>query len=176
MLFGARGFHGVSVREVAKEVGVQASSIYSHLASKEQLLADLMLIGHEEHREWLRGAILDASADPTDQVRTIMRSHVGFHGTYPLLARVCNRELTALSPANLQRVMTVRNETQQLILDVIERGRRMGVFDAPEPWLAFAAIGSMGIRVAEWWDDDLGFTVEQVADRYADFAVRMLAR
>jgi hypothetical protein len=33
----------------------------------------------------------------------------------------------------------------------------------------------MGLRVAEWWDDALGYTVDQVADSYATFAVRLLA-
>ena len=54
--FGERGYHGVSVREIAKMAGLQAGSVYSHVSSKEQLLADLMPLGHEEHRDMLRGA------------------------------------------------------------------------------------------------------------------------
>ncbi|MHB8463878.1 MAG: TetR/AcrR family transcriptional regulator [Acidimicrobiales bacterium] len=173
-LFGARGFHGVSIREIANEVGVRASSFYAHLASKEQLLADLMMLGHEEHREGLRRALLESGADPEEQIRSVMREHVRFHATYSLLGRVCNRELAALSEDNRQRVIAMRLDTEQMLVDVIERGARLGVFDAPEPFLAMAAFGSLGIRVAEWWDPDLGFTVEQVADRYGDFIVKML--
>ncbi|MHB8508090.1 MAG: helix-turn-helix domain-containing protein [Candidatus Dormibacteria bacterium] len=47
VLFGDRGFHGVSVREIAEATGIRPSSMYAHLASKEQLLLELMLIGHE---------------------------------------------------------------------------------------------------------------------------------
>jgi AcrR family transcriptional regulator len=175
LLFGERGFHGVSVREIAKAVGVQASSIYAHLASKEQLLAELMILGHEEHREWLRLAALESGPDPVDQIRTAVRAHVGFHATYPLLARVCNRELAAISPANAQRVLAIRSDSEQIFVGIVERGVRLGVFEAPEPYLAMAALGSMGIRVAEWWDDSLGYTAQQVADRYAEFAVKLLS-
>jgi AcrR family transcriptional regulator len=175
VLFSERGFHGVSVREIAAAVGVRASSLYSHLTSKEQLLADLMLMGHEEQRDGLRRALLDAGIEPADQIRALARSHVAFHANYSLLARVSNRELAALAPASRERVLAVRNDAVQIMSDVVERGHRLGVFDAPEPWLAVAAVAAMGLRVAEWWDaQDHNFTVEQVAERYAQFAVRLL--
>jgi AcrR family transcriptional regulator len=173
-LFGARGFHGVSVREIAQAGGVRASSIYAHFPSKEAILAELMMVGHEEHREWLRAALLDAGAAPADQIRAVVRAHVGFHATYSLLARVGNRELAALAPPSLQGVAAIRLDDEHLFLGIIERGMRLGAFRVEEPWLAFAALGSMGIRVAEWWDQSRGFSVEQVANRYAEFAVKLL--
>ena len=38
----------------------------------------------------------------------------------------------------------------------------------------FAAVGAMGIRVADWWHPDLGVTADEVADAYAAFAVKLL--
>lgn len=173
VLFGQWGFNGVSVREIAKASGIRASSVYGHLESKEQLLFQLTFIGHEEHHDTLRHALLEAGADPSDQISRLVHAHVRFHATYPLLARVCNRELLALAPESRDKVTAVRHQSEQLILDVIERGLRLGAFDVPDPWLAFAAIGSMGIRVAEWWDQ-VDYAVDAVADAYAGFAVRLL--
>ena len=70
--------------------------------------------------------------------------------------------------------MSVRHHSEQLFLDVIERGTRLGVFDVEQPWLGLAAIGGMGIRVAEWWDPAFGFDVDTVSETYARFAVRLL--
>jgi AcrR family transcriptional regulator len=172
--FSERGFHGVSVREIAEASGVRASSVYAHLESKEQLLFQLMLVGHEEHHECLRLALLEAGSDPVEQITELTRAHVRMHATYPLMARVANREMAALSPDSRQRILDVRRSSEQLFTDVIGRGQRLGVFHVEDQWLGFAAIGSMGLRVAEWWDDALGFDVEQVADTYATFAVRLL--
>jgi AcrR family transcriptional regulator len=172
--FGERGFHGVSVREIAEAAGVRASSVYAHLESKEQLLFQLMLIGHEEHHECLRMALLEAGSDPIEQVTELARAHVRMHATFPLMARVANREMAALSPESKQRILDVRRSSELLFTDVIGRGLRMGVFHVGDQWLAFAAIGSMGLRVAEWWSDELDYDVEQVADTYATFAVRLL--
>ncbi|MGZ7118643.1 MAG: TetR/AcrR family transcriptional regulator, partial [Methanobacterium sp.] len=37
-LFSQRGFDAVSVREIAREVGIRESSIYNHYKSKEAIL------------------------------------------------------------------------------------------------------------------------------------------
>jgi AcrR family transcriptional regulator len=172
--FGERGYHGVSVREIAKAAGVQASSLYSHLESKEQVLYELMLVGHEEHRERLRHSLLESGPAPLEQLERVVTAHVTFHATYPLLARICNREMAALSAGNQDRVRAVRTQSEQVILDVINRGASLGVFRVPDPWLAAAAIGGMGIRVAEWWQPGLGYAVEEVAASYSLFALRLL--
>jgi len=38
-----------------------------------------------------------------------------------------------------------------------------------------AAIGAMGIRVAEWWRPDVGISVEQVEETYATFARKLVS-
>jgi AcrR family transcriptional regulator len=173
-LFGARGFHGVSVREIAQGAGVRASSMYAHLASKEQVLFELMLIGHEEHHDLLRRAVLEASNEPMAQVTHLVEAHIRFHAEYSLLARVANRELAALADDSRSRVLAVRSQSEQLFLDVIERGIRLGVFDVPDPWLAYAVIGGIGIRVGEWWELRPDYQVEDVVAAYSVFVRRML--
>jgi AcrR family transcriptional regulator len=174
VLFAQRGFHAVSVRDVARDVGVQASSLYAHVPSKQHLLADLVRFGHEEHRDALRLALLESGAEPADQLSALMRAHVRVHATYPLLTRVSNRELAALPDDRQAEIVAIRLESERLFLDVIERGKRLGAFGVADPLLAVAAIGAMGIRVAEWWHPRLGIAIEDIAQTYAGFAVRLV--
>jgi AcrR family transcriptional regulator len=173
--FAARGYHAVSVRDLAAAVGIHASSIYAHVPSKADLLADLLRLGHLEHRDRLRQALLDCGSDPNDQVAALTRAHVRMHAEYPLLARVANRELGVLEGVARDEIAAVRVDSERLILDVINRGRQLGAFGAPvDPLLAVAAIGAMGIRVAEWWNPALGISVDDLADQYATLARNML--
>jgi AcrR family transcriptional regulator len=174
LTFGERGFHGVSVRELAEAAGIRPSSMYAHLASKEALLMELVMLGHEEHRDRLRAAYEAAGSGAVERMRALVRAHVGLHVEYPLLARVANRELHALKPARRERVLKVRTESEGLMQSTVEQGVAEGVFSVPDAWLAVAVIGGSGIRVADWWSPDLGYSEEQVEDAYAEFAIRLL--
>lgn len=172
--FAEHGYHGVSIRDIARATGLSASSVYAHVASKEQLLAELSTLAHEEHRDLLRAALLEAGVDPQEQVRAFVRAHVLFHARYALLARVANRELAALAPADRARVLSIRLDSQRLLEQIVARGRRAGVFTVGDDYLAVAAIAAMGLRVAEWWTPETTYPVAEVADTYAAFAVKLL--
>ena len=177
VLFGERGFHGVSVRDIAEAAGIRAPSIYKHLESKEELLLQLLTMAHEEHRARIRAALLEAGSDPVDQIRALVHAHVLFHAEFSALARVANRELHALAPGNAARVQHIRDDSTQTFIDVINRGIELGAFPVDDSWLATAAISAMGLRVAEWWRRNPSFPeyeAEHVADQYARFAVRLL--
>jgi AcrR family transcriptional regulator len=173
--FAERGFHAVSVRDLTRALGMQPSSLYSHLPSKQHLLGELLRLGHEEHRDQLRLALLEAGNEPHDQLAALTRAHVRVHATYPLLTRLCNRELGSLRDEDKATVLAIRLDANRLFLDVVERGQRLGVFAPVDPMLAVAAIGAMGIRVAEWWSPDAGVSVDDVEQTYAEFARKLLS-
>ncbi len=41
-LFSQRGFSGVSIREITREVGIKESSLYNHYRNKEAILEDIL--------------------------------------------------------------------------------------------------------------------------------------
>jgi AcrR family transcriptional regulator len=174
--FAERGFHAVSVRDLTRALGMQPSSLYAHLPSKQHLLGDLLRLGHEEHRDVLRLALLESGNDPFEQLTALTRAHVRLHATYPLLTRLCNRELGSLHEDDKAEVIAIRMDANRLFLDVVERGQRLGAFAAADPMLVVAAVGAMGIRVAEWWHPDIGLSVDEVADTYAEFARRLVSQ
>jgi AcrR family transcriptional regulator len=191
--FAERGYHGVSMRDLAGSVGMKAASVYAHFASKEALLAELILLGHRAHHVAVRDAIFGAGPDPVDQLCQGVVANVHFHGTFPLLAMVANTELHALTDEHRAEAVGVRHASAVLFTSVLERGNSIGAFRCPDPWLALSAIGSMTIRLASWYrplwmrgddsplgsypreamtwmpegDDDL----EVIADAYAEYAL-----
>lgn len=174
VLFGDSGFHGVSVRDLAGALGQQPGALYGHVGSKQELLYELMLLGVTAHRDELRAALLDAGREPEEQIRALTRAHVAVHLRYQALARLTNRESRALSPDQAAAVALVRGESERVFVEVIERGVRLGAFTVVDPLLAVYAIGAMGLRAAEWWTPSHDRTPDQIADTYADFAVRLL--
>lgn len=98
-----------------------------------------------------------------------------FHATYPLLALVANNVLRSLGPDATAAALAVRGDAEGLLRDIIERGIANGDFVCADSWLAMAAIGAMGIRVASWYRPaTAAYSVEEVCDRYAEFALQIV--
>jgi histone acetyltransferase (RNA polymerase elongator complex component) len=64
-LFSKKGYDSVSLREIAEEVGIKKSSIYSHYSSKEAILMDIFdyLTNIFEYDEMLNSKDLDLNAN-----------------------------------------------------------------------------------------------------------------
>ena len=172
--FAERGYHAVSVRDIASELGQQPGAIYAHVPSKQHILYDLALLGSEWLRDLLRATLLETSSDPKDQLHALTRAHVQMHLDYIALARVTNRDALFLTTEQFGEVISLRLESVQVFMDVIHRGVRMGELVAPDPWLAVLAIVSMGVQAADWWVKGGPLDSSDVADTYATFALKML--
>lgn len=173
-LFAEHGYGGTSVRDIAKATGIQPATMYAHYPSKEHVLSELVKIAHDEHHRRLKAALQDAGNDPRKQLAAFVRAHVRTHADYSMLCVVGNSELHALSPKFAAPALELREQSEQLLLDVIQRGIKTRVFKTPDTWLAMAAIGAMGIRVAHWYTPAFDKSADEVADIYADLVLRML--
>lgn len=173
-LFAERGYSGTSIRDIAAACGLQGPTLYSHYPSKEHVLAEILRIGHEEHLRRIRAALLDCVPDPRRQVAAWVGAHVGFHAEFPMLAVVANTELHMLSAGLGAPILQVRKQSEQTLMDIAQRGIDRGLFKVPHPWLAIAAIGGMGVRVAFWFSPEAGIPAATVEDSYKEFALRIL--
>lgn len=153
---------------------MRPASLYAHYPSKEHILAELCRIGHEEHRRRIQQALLECGADPRDQVVAYVHAHVAMHAQFSMLAVVANGELHALSHQLGAATFELRNQSIQALMDIVQRGADHGVFHVPDVWLAVAAIGAMGMRVAYWYTPAYELSAQQVAEVYAQYALRVL--
>jgi AcrR family transcriptional regulator len=173
-LFAEHGFHGTSIRDIAAEAAVQSASLYAHFPSKQAILAELVLAGHEEYHARQMTALLEAGTDPRDRLAALVRAYVQAHTDYPMLAVVANNEMHALSPSAAAPAAAVRRRSEALLAEVLAIGRQQGVFDIVHLEATAAAIGSMGIRVANWYPaPEARISPSQLADVYASLALRM---
>src|ERR1051325_2352864 len=73
-LFAQKGYHGTSIGDIAAALGVRTGSLYSHIASKEDLLYETMRDGAAA----FHGALdaIPEDAPPAEKVRLALRAHL----------------------------------------------------------------------------------------------------
>jgi len=174
-LFAGRGYHATSIRDIAGAAGIQSASLYSHFVSKEAILAELVLLAHDVHHRALVSALMDAGADPRDQLSAVIRTHVAMHCRFSKLALIAGHERQHLSPEAQGPSEALRRASEQLGEEVIARGVVRGHFHLVNDELSLLAVSSLGAAVSGWYPQrGSGMTPEQVGEVYAMLVLRML--
>ena len=173
-LFGERGFHGTSMRDIAEAVGVRPASIYEHFPSKDHILAAVVTIGHEAILTELEAALSRAGDDPEAQVRAAVATLVVKLCEWPELARTIGGEMRALHPDHASRPTQARDRVSLLLAEIMHRGVEQGVFVDRNLVVLVASIGGICIRAPFWFEPTAGYEVTDLARDYGDLALAML--
>ena len=169
-LFATRGYHGTGIRQLAEHAGLSSASLYHYMGTKEDLLVAIM-------RSCLERLIADAETaiasteDPEQRLAALVRMHVRAHAERPRETKVVDGEIDALGPAARAEVIALRDRYELIWQQVVD-----AVPAAPgeDRGLARRALLEMCSGVARWYRPGGGSTLEQVADRYAVLARRLL--
>src|SRR3712207_6495373 len=74
-MFSRLGYHGTTMRDIARELNIQGGSLYAHIESKEDVLWAIVERAAEQFLTAARPlAALDAPAG--DRLRAMVRAHV----------------------------------------------------------------------------------------------------
>jgi AcrR family transcriptional regulator len=173
-LWGENGYAGTSVRDIAALVGIKSASLYKSFPSKQAMLDALNELGHTEFSRRQIAAVMAAGDDPRAQLTASMRALVMVTCEYPRLSRIVNREVRNLSPAAFERDQAARLQAARILHDVLDRGRRNGVFTNPDDDTITVAFWSLGVGLAGWFPYAYDFTAEALSTSYADIALRIV--
>lgn len=173
-LFFERGFNATTVREIALAAGLTGGALYNHFPSKDQLLSSILIGTHKELRRSFEGALGKAGHDPRDELEALVRAHAVFHTRFQKEARVANQEIFSLLEPDKSAVIAERRWGMQLVVDILERGKRTGLFEMRDSTVVALAILNMGISIAAWFRPDGALSAEEVADLHANLALRMV--
>jgi AcrR family transcriptional regulator len=172
LCFSSKGFHATTTRDITAAVGLSPGALYVHFPSKEDVLFEIVRTGHERALDTMLSQPDDG--DPADYVHRLVAAHVAWHARHHTVARVCQYELAALSPAHQAVVLDLRQRFSTVLRSAVTRGARAGEFDVPDVNRAVRAVLSLGIDLVRWYRLDGTDTPESLGDFYADLALRMI--
>ena len=120
-LFAERGSRAVGVDDVGAAVGVTGPAIYRHFASKDAMLAEMLLRISERLLDGAARRIASAGTEPGAQLRALVAFQVDFALDNPALITVQDRDLGALSEADARRVRQLQRRYVEEWVTVLQR-------------------------------------------------------
>ena len=169
--FQRLGYHGTSMRDIARDCEITVASIYHHFPSKQEILQEIMLRALHEHLATTKAALMSAGTDPSARLSALVRAWVLFHTTQQAAAFIGATELRSLDPEGRRSVIALRDEQELIFREVIENGHALGAFTTGFPREATWAILNMGTAVASWYTPRGELSAESLAERYVALAL-----
>src|ERR671917_2446408 len=120
-LFAERGSRAVGVDDVGAAVGVTGPAIYRHFASKDAMLAEMLLRISERLLEGGTARVAAAGDDPMAQLRTLIAFQVEFALDNPALITVHDRDLGSLADEDAAQVRRLQRRYVEVWVDVLGR-------------------------------------------------------
>ena len=170
-LFAERGYHGTSMRDLGRELGMLGSSLYSHVEGKQELLVEVVDRGAGFFQAAADGS-LGASGSAADRLRALIRGHVDVVLDHRDEVRTYLSEASALDPEARRQVIEARDRYEEAFRGVFKEGAADGSFRPDvDPRLDSIFVLSILNALDRWYRDDGPIDRDALVDRIWGFAV-----
>ncbi len=171
--FSRNGYHGTSLEDIAKQLGVTKAALYYYVKSKQQILFACHGLALD-----LAEAALEAAAETPgnglDKLTVFTAAYV--HAvTQPLGMVVMLEDVHCLEPEHLdvvtRRRLTLSDSLEELIRDGLSDG---SIFTTAPPVTAVQLLLGAIHAIPRWRQQNTIPPATTLADQYADMTRRML--
>ncbi len=171
-LFAQRGYHGTNMADIGRALHLGAPSLYNHIASKKDLLAEICSAAMRQAMLLQQAALREHGH--VARLRAATAAHVRFVAANRDEALVVDREFVHLDQGPRAEILRQRHDYESAFRSVIEAGVAAGDFDVLDPKMASFAIIEMASSVAEWFRETGPWSLDAVAQEYGRYGLRLV--
>lgn len=166
-LFRSRGYTAATTRELAERLGIQNSSLYHHIESKEDLLYQIL----KRSLDLITEAVVAAgqNASPERRLAAMVKEHAVASLRDRDLHATLLTELRALRPDLRDEIVQGRTRYERILCDAIAADQQAGrIRDDVEPGHVTLALLNLLNWTIFWFEPEGELSAEQLGDLLAE--------
>jgi AcrR family transcriptional regulator len=172
-LFRERGYAAVGMRELAKEVGIQAPSLYNHYRSKDDLLREICFDMAQQFFAAFDKAIVTEDKFQR-KLKAVIKAHIGVIASNLEASEVFFNEWMFLEQPHLGKFKKLRFEYEMKFRGIIDKGINKGDFKRMNSKLIAFAIFSALNATYDLYNSNENLTQEEIANDISDLLLKGL--
>lgn len=126
-LFRKRGYVASTMRDIAELVGIEPSSLYSHIKSKEEILINICAACANEFDEGME-SVISSKKSNSEKIETLLDLHIDIAYNKPSSVTVFNDEWRHLPENDLHLFLKKRNAYESNFKSILKDGMEKGEF------------------------------------------------
>lgn len=174
LMFRQKGFAGSSMREIAKEVGIEPASLYSHFKSKDEILKQICFKIADEFTEVL-DPIRNSVSSPTEKLKRASLEHINVILNHLEASAVFFKEWRHLQEPALSEFLTLRKAYENGFRQIILEGITLCEFRNLDVDFSVRLVFSVLNDIHEWYKPSGNVGMEEVGEKMSDFILNGLS-
>lgn len=166
-LFRDQGYAATSMRDLAKAVHLQASSLYNHISSKQEILAAICFQNANRFLEGLK-KIEKENTSPLSKTEALIKLHLVIATEDVTSITSFNDEWRHLNEPHLSEFTALRKKYESQFKTIIEQGIKQGTFKDVNSTIVLNTLLSSIRWVYDWYKPDGKQSIEQIGDILCD--------
>ena len=144
-LFKDKGYNAASIRDLATKVGLEPSSIYSHIKSKEDLLSEICMGCAQKFTEGM-AQISNTDMSSRKKIGALITLHLDIAFENLASITVFNDEWRYLPDSVLNEFLILRKDYEKQFKKILMEGKEEGKFEFQHTDIVFNVI----IKTLSW--------------------------
>lgn len=174
-LFKEKGVRGVSLQNIADELGITKGALYHYFSGRDDLLRQVFGDWTSEEAASLREKIA-ASGTAADQLRDYVRYHVSSVAQNLDLYSLSFASEAELPPDVRAEFRHLKRQSDTVLRDILHKGVRDGEFEARDEKVIAFAIDGMCNWLWKWYNPEGEKSADEVAGDFIELLTRGLLR
>ncbi len=167
-LFRQKGYEAASMRNIAKVLGIEAASLYSHIKSKDELLETICFRKADELLKAI-DEVNDLYFNAEEKLKMAITNHVKIVTGDLDASSVFLKEWRRLPEKKLGEFIKLRNKYEEGFMHILINGENENVFVAPDKKFAVLTILSAVNWITEWYSPKGHMTPDEIAEHLTGF-------
>jgi AcrR family transcriptional regulator len=174
-IFREKGFHAASMQDIADAVQVRKASLYYHVASKQDILNELLDQAMDRLNLGMT-EILDSADPPAEKLARAITAYALVLSNYPDLSSALLLEYRSLDPEFRSHHKPRREHFESIWLQLLSEGQASGVFKLNDPAITLRLIlGSLNWSLT-WFNPSGRLSPESFGEQVGQLFLNGLIR
>ncbi|MBQ0734539.1 TetR/AcrR family transcriptional regulator [Aquimarina celericrescens] len=125
ILFKEKGYSAVTMRDLAKAMGIKAASLYNHIQSKQEILSTIIIDLAEKFTDGMN-QIANSNKEATQKLEKIIDLHIDVTLSNADGLASLNNDWMHLEEENLQYFEKMRHDYEENFRNIVKKGVDQG--------------------------------------------------
>ena len=175
-ILSASGVGGLTIKNLAKEMGFAESAVYRHFDSKEAVITAMLAYLSETMDERL-GKVISAENNPTENFEAVFLSHMEFFSKKPhFVVAVFSDGLMEESQKINAAILRIMHVNMKHLTPVILQGQQLGFFtDAVSAEdLTHIVMGALRLQMFKWRVANFEFDISEKGQKLVSNLLKII--